>query len=100
MVLPVHDVQPPKEVVEAPSPLADGGDPSGVRRHVESCHVIVGTAQSPRRKRTAVSVVAFVTSDARAMPPAWLRQASDLIARAEAAVSGESRLPLRQSSDC
>ena len=54
MVLPVHDVEAPEEIVEPPRPGADGGDLAGIGGDEHAGGVGIGICDLPRRKCTTI----------------------------------------------
>lgn len=54
MVLPIHDVQAPEEIIDPPSAGADGSDLPGVSRDKDACGIGVGISNSPSWQRGSV----------------------------------------------
>lgn len=54
MVLPIHDVEAPKEVIEAPCAISDGNDPTTILGDVDMRRVAIGEIHSPRRKHALI----------------------------------------------
>ena len=54
MVLPIHDVQAPEEIIEPPSAGADSGDLAGISRDKDAGGIGVGISNSPCWQRGSI----------------------------------------------
>ena len=54
MILPIHDVQAPEEIVEPPSAGADSRNLAGISRNKDACGIGVSIGNSPSWQRSSV----------------------------------------------
>src|SRR3546814_11556786 len=54
VVLPIHDVEAPEEVIETPSAVPDGNDPTTILRNIAAGRILIWKVDSQCRKHALI----------------------------------------------